>query len=176
MKLNTLFNTSILSLAVLLGTASMVYAQDQRDDNNKPRDEARPEEMKPPQDDAKPKPDAVKPPEKRPGEKMDKPDAKSEKQAEKDQKPAEAKRGGGRIPDDKFRAHFGREHTFTISRPTIVEGRPRFVYSGYTFTVVDTWPAGWAYTDQCYIDFIDGEYFLFDVLHPGVRVAVIVVA
>jgi hypothetical protein len=41
--------------------------------------------------------------------------------------------------------------------------------------LVDAWPAGWAYTDDCYIDYIDGEYFLFDLLHPGVRIAVFVV-
>jgi hypothetical protein len=40
---------------------------------------------------------------------------------------------------------------------------------------VDAWPAGWGYTDDCYIDYVDGEYFLFDVLHPGVRNAVTVV-
>ena len=28
---------------------------------------------------------------------------------------------------------------------------------------------------NCYIDYIDGEYFLFDLLHPGIRIAVFVV-
>ncbi|MGB6802082.1 MAG: hypothetical protein WBE31_07420, partial [Candidatus Sulfotelmatobacter sp.] len=79
------------------------------------------------------------------------------------------------IPDDKFRAHFGRQHTLVINKTTIVNGQPRFQYSGYWFTIVDPWPVGWAYTDQCYIDYIDGEYFLFDLLHPGVRVAITVV-
>jgi hypothetical protein len=36
---------------------------------------------------------------------------------------------------------------------------------------VDPWPAGWLVSDECYVDYVDGEYFLFDVLHPGVRVA-----
>jgi hypothetical protein len=96
-----------------------------------------------------------------------------------DRKPAEAKQGragkGAHIPDDKFRAHFGRQHTFVVSRPVIVEGQPRFQYASYWFEIVDPWPVGWAYTDSCYIDFIDGEYFLFDLLHPGMRVAVFVV-
>jgi len=69
--------------------------------------------------------------------------------------------GGGRIPDDKFRANFGHDHHFRAST-VIVSGRPQFAYGGYNFQLVDVWPAGWAYTDDCYIDFIDGEYFLFD--------------
>ena len=96
-----------------------------------------------------------------------------------DRKTTEAKQGragkGVHIPDDKFRAHFGRQHTFVVNRPVIVEGQPRFQYASYWFEIVDPWPVGWAYTDSCYIDFIDGEYFLFDLLHPGVRVVVFVV-
>jgi hypothetical protein len=82
---------------------------------------------------------------------------------------------GGHIPDDKFRASFGRQHPFVISRPVIVENRPRFQSGGFWFEIVDPWPTVWAYTDDCYIDYIDGEYFLFDLLHPGVRIAVFVV-
>lgn len=80
-----------------------------------------------------------------------------------------------RIPDDKFREHFGREHHFRVSQPVIVENRPRFQYSGYWFEFVDVWPVDWSYSDDCYVDYIDGQYFLFNVLHPGVRVALVVV-
>ncbi|MFZ3340335.1 MAG: hypothetical protein WA213_05600 [Terriglobales bacterium] len=80
----------------------------------------------------------------------------------------------GHIPDDKFRSNFGRGHTFHVSRPVIVNNQPTFNYGGYSFIMVDPWPVGWAYTDDCYIDYIDGEYFLFDLLHPGVRVALFV--
>jgi len=34
---------------------------------------------------------------------------------------------------------------------------------------------GWAYADDCYIDFIDGEYVLIDLLHPGVQIVLVVV-
>lgn len=81
---------------------------------------------------------------------------------------------GVHIPDDKFRANFGRNHTFVINRPVIVNNQPTFHYGGYSFVMVDPWPMGWAYTDDCYIDYIDGEYFLFDLLHPGVRIEVFV--
>ncbi len=162
MKALRFFNLAVLF--VLIGTASLVYAQDERQED-KP---ARQEETK--QDEARPpKQDEAKPP------KQD--EAKSEKQEKQDMKrdqqhgqPA----GKGRIPDDKFRAHFGRSHTFT-AKTVIVQGQPQFRYGGYNFQLVDAWPVGWAYTDECYIDFIDGEYFLFDLLHPGVRIAVFVV-
>ena len=79
------------------------------------------------------------------------------------------------IPDDKFRSNFGRTHTFAVQRPVIVQGQPGFMYGGYSFVFVDPWPVDWAYTDDCYVDYIDGEYFLFDLLHPGIRIALFVV-
>jgi hypothetical protein len=81
---------------------------------------------------------------------------------------------GRHIPDDQFRAHFGHDHHFR-AQGVIVAGQPQFQYGGYSFQLVDAWPADWAYTDDCYIDYIDGEYFLFDLLHPGVRVAIFIV-
>jgi hypothetical protein len=81
---------------------------------------------------------------------------------------------GQRIPDDKFRSNFGRQHTFRV-QTQVVEGQPRFQYSGYSFALANPWPAGWAYTDDCYIDYIDGEYVLIDLLHPGVQLTLIVV-
>lgn len=82
---------------------------------------------------------------------------------------------GGRVPEEQFRTHFGRQHTFVINRPVIVENRPRFQYSGYWFEIVDAWPADWAYSDECYIDYVDDGYYLFDPVHPGLRIAVVVV-
>jgi hypothetical protein len=79
-----------------------------------------------------------------------------------------------RIKDEHFRAHFGREHHFAIRHVNMVEGRPHFAYGGYNFEIAQPWPAGWAYTDNTYIDFVDGGYYLFNLRHPGVRVAVTV--
>jgi hemolysin activation/secretion protein len=169
-------NLAILS--VLVGCSALVYAQDDKPQDNKPtqQEDAKPQpkqdEIKP-QDEAKPRQDEAKP---------SKQDKQEEKQDQRDQKGhPEQKAGnagpggkGGHIPDDKFRAHFGRSHTFT-ARTVVVQGQPQFQYGGYSFQFVDVWPVGWAYTDECYIDYIDGEYFLFDLLHPGVRVAVFVV-
>jgi hypothetical protein len=83
------------------------------------------------------------------------------------------------IPDPQFRAHFGKQHAFTVNRvittTTIVPNQTQFVVSGFTFIFLDPWPADWLFTDECFIDFVDDEYFLFDVFHPGVRVALFVV-
>ncbi|MGA8301204.1 MAG: hypothetical protein WB817_17110 [Terriglobales bacterium] len=137
------------------------------------------------------KPDEMKPEK---NEKQDK-DAKEQEKENKDQEKQEKKEdknsgkemgnmrnenqgnahaAGGHIPDNKFRSSFGRSHTFHPSRPTVVNGRPTFAYGGYSFILVDPWPAGWAYTDDCYIDYIDGQYFLFDLAHPGVQIALMV--
>jgi len=79
-----------------------------------------------------------------------------------------------RIDDAHFRQHFGHDHHFAIRHVTIVEGRPHFAYGGYNFEIAQPWPGGWSYNDNCYIDFVDGGYFLFNLRHPGVRIAVTV--
>ncbi len=83
-------------------------------------------------------------------------------------------RGGGHIPDEKFRSSFGRQHTFVVNRPAS-GGQPQFQYGGYTFNIIDAWPADWSYSDQVYVDYVDGQYFLYDMAHPGVTVAIAVV-
>jgi hypothetical protein len=83
---------------------------------------------------------------------------------------------GRHIPDDQFRTHFGREHRFHVQRTEIVNvQQPVVVYGGYSFQLVDPWPAEWSYDDDCYIDYMDDGYYLFDAMHPGIRIAVIVV-
>jgi hypothetical protein len=77
-----------------------------------------------------------------------------------------------RIDDAHWKQHFGRDHHFAIHHVNVVEGHPRFTYGGYTFAIVQPWPGGWSYNDNCYIDYVDGAYYLFDLRHPGVRIAV----
>lgn len=77
-----------------------------------------------------------------------------------------------RIADEHYRAHFGREHHFAIHHVTVVGGRPHFAYGGYNFEIVQPWPVGWSYNDDCYIEDVDGVYYLFNVRHPGVRIEV----
>jgi hypothetical protein len=187
-------------LSVLVGCSVLVYAQDEKpQDKPTQKEEAKPE---PKQDQSKPlKQDKQEPKQDKQDKEEVKQDQKQEQKESHDQmKPQGQERPeqqmeraqpqaqghpekagnarpagkGGHIPDDKFHANFGRSHTFS-ARTVIVQGQPQFQYSGYSFQLVDAWPEGWAYTDDCYIDYIDGEYFLIDLLHPGVRVAVFVV-
>lgn len=86
---------------------------------------------------------------------------------------------GRQVPDKDLKAHFGQEHRFNakqvVTTTRIVPNQTQFVYTGYTFVFADPWPEAWAMDDDCYIDYVDGEYFLFDVNHPGVRIALTIV-
>ncbi|HXM08350.1 MAG TPA: hypothetical protein VN946_00210 [Terriglobales bacterium] len=185
--MSTAFFSLLLGATTLLCTQGQLYAQDQRDDAKPEQQDARPEPNKdadkpatdkaksPQQDQAKPEGQAGQ--EDKPAKAEDKQARPADDKAAMQEHSAQSNQAaghGGRIPDDKFHASFGRQHTFAIQRTTI-QGQPGFQYGGYSFTLIDVWPVGWAYTDQCYVDYIDGEYFLFDLAHPGVRIAIAVV-
>jgi hypothetical protein len=80
-----------------------------------------------------------------------------------------------RIPDAHFRSDFGREHRFRIGSPVLVGGYSRFQYGGYWFGFVERWPLGWYYTDDVYIDYVDGGYYMYNPYYPGARFAISVV-
>lgn len=104
------------------------------------------------------------------------PDRRQEDHAiDRQQRPVAAQQNNQRIPEDQFRAHFGREHHFHVDRTRVVnQSQPVVVYEGYSFQLVDPWPAEWSYDDDCYIDYVDDGYYLFDVAHPGIRIAVVI--
>ncbi len=81
-------------------------------------------------------------------------------------------RGDGRIPDDRFHSNFGRGHEFHMGNPVLVGGYSRFQYGGYWFGFVQPWPAEWYYTDNVYIDYVDGGYYMYDPYYPGQRIAI----
>jgi hypothetical protein len=81
-------------------------------------------------------------------------------------------RGSGRIPDDRFHSNFGREHEFRIGTPVMVGGYSRFQYGGYWFGFVQPWPVGWYYTDNVYVDYVDGGYYMYNPYYPGTRFAI----
>jgi hypothetical protein len=185
MKLLTPLSIGVLTL--LLGAPAIVCAQDDPKPPKQEEPKPRQDEVKPPKgDEDKPKdvkpekrddmkPQDAKPEDMKRDDNMKRDDVKPQEHpdnARNNERPA-GKRVD-RIPDDRFRQNFGREHVTVINRPVIVEGRPSFQFGGYWFGISTAWPVGWAYTDQVYVDYIDGEYFLFDVLHPGVRVALVV--
>jgi hypothetical protein len=86
-----------------------------------------------------------------------------------------SERGSGRIPEDRFHSNFGREHNFRMQEPVLVGGYSRFQYGGYWFGFVEPWPADWYYTDDFYIDYVDGGYYMYDPYYPGTRFAISVV-
>lgn len=97
-----------------------------------------------------------------------------EQNAPHDNRKQAAERGKGqRIPPEKFRVSFGREHHFRVARSG---GDRRFQYGGYWFEVVEVWPAGWSFDDDCYIEEDGDDYYLVDIVHPEIRVLVIVVS
>jgi type IV secretory pathway VirB10-like protein len=121
----------------------------------------KPSRQEPPPEKAKPKPnEKTKPQEEGERERSNTGAQASEK----------TRHGGRRIPDPQFRRSFGREHTVRVER-----GERRFQSNGFVFEVVEVWPADWIFDDECYIDYIDDDYYLVDVIHPEHRIVVIVV-
>ena len=188
MKLVGIMSTAVLSLT--LGAAAPAYAQEehaqqeehvQQEDKKVQQDKPAQQEEKKAQQEEK-KTQADKPAQQQEKKaQVDKPAPQEEKttQQEKtvqhDQQVQHVDANHGRIPDDRFRANFGREHVFVINRPVIVEGHPRFQYGGYWFGFNQPWPTGWLYTDNVYVDYVDGGYYLYNPFHPGIRVVIVVI-
>ncbi len=59
-----------------------------------------------------------------------------------------------------------------MNRGEFDNGPGRFQYGGYWFNTVDPWPVGWLYTDDVYVDYLNGGYFLCDPYHPGVYISI----
>ena len=76
----------------------------------------------------------------------------------------------GRIPDDRYRAHFGDAHSFRMIRPRMIDGYQRFQYSGYWFGYNEPWPADWMYNDQVYVEYVDNSYYLYNRSRPGIHI------
>jgi hypothetical protein len=100
-------------------------------------------------------------------------EAKARQQSHRELRLSE--RGSGRIPEERFHSNFGREHNFRMQEPVLVGGYSRFQYGGYWFGFVEPWPADWYYTDDFYIDYVDGGYYMYDPYYPGTRFAISVV-
>jgi hypothetical protein len=87
---------------------------------------------------------------------------------------------GYRIPDNRFRLYFGRDHFFRISGLPLVfvGGQPRFQYDGYWVTIMDPWPESWGpnwyQTDDVYLDNTGDGYYLYDRNYPDFPIAVTV--
>ena len=187
MKLVGVISTAVLSLT--LGAAAPAYAQqDQHDQQEEQKDKpaqekekkAQPEKPANPGDKSAQENKNAKPEEKsaqQQEEKNAKPEEKNAQQQGQDQqqaKPAQpAERaggnGGGRIPDDRYKANFGREHTFRVSQGDY--NNRRFQYGGYSFGFVGVWPSIWLFTQDVFVVDFGGVYYLCNPMYPGVNLA-----
>ena len=82
-------------------------------------------------------------------------------------------RGGsqhGPISDAHYASSFGSGHSFHVSRGQY-DSR-RFNYGGYSFGFIDPWPIGWGYSDNVYVVYTDGGYYMYDNVHPGLRLSI----
>jgi flagellar motor protein MotB len=188
MNLIGIFSAAVLSL--ILVAAAPIYAQEehpqqeehaqqgekkaqpekpaQQEEKNAQQEEKKEQSEKPAQQEEK------KTQQEKPAQQEEK-KSQGEKPAQHEEQAQRTSADNHRIPEDRFRASFGREHVFIINRPVIVEGHPRFQYGGYWFGFSQPWPVGWAYTDNVYVDYIDGGYYLYNPFHPGIRVVIIVI-
>jgi len=191
MKLVGAISAAVLSLT--LGVAVPAYAQqeqhDQQEENKaKPaQDEKKAQPEKPAKQEEKnaQQEKNSKPEEKnaQQQEKNSKPEEKNaqqeknskaeEKNAQQQAKPEqqaqrEGGNGGGRIPEDRYKANFGQEHRFRVSESDSRDRR--FQYGGYSFGFVDPWPTNWLYTQDVYVIEIDGVYYLCNAMYPGVNI------
>ncbi|MGC2449067.1 MAG: hypothetical protein WA477_15570 [Candidatus Sulfotelmatobacter sp.] len=183
MKLAGVISAAVLSLT--LGVAAPAFAQQEQHDQQEEQ------KAKPAQDEKKAQPEkSAKAEEKnaKQEEKSNKPqernaqqekNTKEEKNAQeqhtqqarpKQQGQFASKNGGGRIPADRYKAHFGQEHRFRVN-----EGdyrNRRFQYGGYWFGFVGAWPSNWLYTQDVYVVEIDGMYYLCNPMYPGVNLEI----
>jgi hypothetical protein len=166
MKLAGAIGTAILSLT--LGASSLAYAQDQHDQQEEQKD-------KPAEKKAQPEKPAKQEQKNAQEEKNTKPEEKNAKQEPqrapeaKSEKPAQHA-SGSRIPADRYKANFGREHTFRVSQNDFRSGR--FQYGGYWFGFGGAWPSNWLYTQDVYVVEIDGMYYLCNPMYPGVNLVI----
>lgn len=178
----------VVAAVLFLGVATFAYSQEPGAEPKPPKQEEPPRDVAPSrQEDPKaPKPEKQEEPKPQKPEKQENP-----KMPNDSSKPAHAEKGqqgeqgharlagkSAHIPDPKFKASFGRQHRFAVKQvittTTVVPGQTQFVYSGYTFIILDPWPSVWLFSDDCYIDYVNDDYFLFDAFHPGFRIALFV--
>ena len=181
--------TSAAILSLLLGIAASGYAEQEKqgEKQREPEKQAEPAKQAKPEQQAKPAKQAKPEQQHAQQQKQAKPEqqqqqhAQQQKQQDKNKQQQQhaqqqkqpvqqaGARGGGRIPEDRYRANFGREHTFRVSQADY-RGR-RFHYGGYWFGFVDPWPSNWLYTQNVYVVDMNGVYYLCNPMYPGVNIA-----
>ena len=170
MAMKFLYAAALAAMLTVAG-AQNLRAQEPEQDKEKQKQEEEEKKKKP-----QPKPEDKAKPEPKPDKEKAKPDA--EKRGQPDAHASQdrnSQRGNNanakRIPDDRYHASFGREHHFRVARGS----DRRFEYGGYAFEYVEVWPSGWSPDDECYIVLDGDDYYLVDVVHPELRIRVVIV-
>ncbi len=162
MKLIGVVSTAVLSLTL----AAPVYAQQEQHDQQEEQKDKPAEKKAQPEKPAKPE---EKNAQEEKNAKPEEKNAKQEQQRAPEAKP-EQRASGSRIPADRYKANFGREHTFRVSEGDFRSGR--FQYGGYWFGFGGAWPSNWLYTQNVYVIDIDGVYYLCNPMYPGVNLLI----
>jgi flagellar motor protein MotB len=191
MKLVGIISIAVLSLA--LGVAVPAFSQDHEQDEPKAKpaqDEKKAEPAKPAKQDDKnaQQQDKNKQQEEKSTQQQSKNNQQEQKNVEQqnrnnqqEEKNAQqqhaqpekhANGNTGRIPDDRYKANFGREHTFRVSQSDY--SSHRFQYGGYWFGFAGVWPSNWLYTQDVFVVDINGVYYLCNPMYPGVNIALAV--
>jgi hypothetical protein len=171
MKLVGIIGAAVLSLTL----AAPVYAQQEQHEQPEEQKDKPAEKKAQPEKPATQQEKAAKPEEKNAQKensaKPEEKNAKQEPQRAPEAKPEKQEHASaGRIPDDRYKANFGREHTFRVSQGDFRSGR--FQYGGYWFGFGGAWPSNWLYTQDVYVIEIDGMYYLCNPAYPGVNLAI----
>ena len=166
MKLVGAISTAVLSLS--LGISIPAYAQqEQHDQQEENKDKAAQEKEKKAQPEKSAKPEEKNA---RQEEKGANPEEKNAQEQHAPQTKSEQKEehaGHGRIPADRYKANFGRDHRFRVTEANYRDRR--FQYGGYWFGFESAWPSNWLYTQDVYVVEIDGVYYLCNASYPGVN-------
>ncbi len=160
--------TSTALLSLLLAVAAPAWAQEQHEqEKDKPAQ----------QEEKKAQPEKSEKQAEKPAVQQEKNAMPEERNAQhhtiQAQPEKQAPRAGGRIPDDRFKANFGRQHTFRVSQGDY--RNHRFQYGGYSFGFIDAWPSNWLYTQNVYVVEINGVYYLCNPAYPGVNITLSIV-
>jgi hypothetical protein len=182
MKLFGVIGTAVLSLT--LGATALAYPQQEQHEQEEQKDKPAQEKEKKAQPDKPSKQeeknahqqDKNAKPEEKEAQQQDRNTNTEEHNAKQQQHTQQAQpdrqtehAAAGRIPDERFKANFGREHRFRVTQADY-SGR-RFQYGGYWFGFVDPWPSNWLYTQDVFVVEINGVYYLCNPNYPGVNIA-----
>lgn len=165
MKLVGVLSTAVLSLSLGIGIPAYAQQDQHEQEENKDKPAQEKEQKAQPEKSAKPEERNAQ------QEKNSKPEEKS---AQQQGKPAQNEQhaAAGRIPADRYKANFGREHSFRVTENDY--RNHRFQYGGYWFGFASVWPSNWLYTQDVYVVEINGVYYLCNASYPGVNLALTV--